>query len=209
MTSNLFNEFIDAGPEAKLELIESKLIVGNTLVGSRLLLKQILTGWGARAAIALAPIEQWLEALRLTYNAPIPPELDSIETIATPLQTWAASYPYQPEDLLPGSRGEENHHNPIRSYISHAFWEIAKTLGGQSLSRDFVMRLGNNGFTPDILLFLGLPRNTLREYYLEGPAEMVLEVLRPGHEYADRIIKRDYYAAGGVPEYVIVNPVGR
>jgi len=36
---------------------------------------------------------------------------------------------------------------------------------------------------------------------------MVLEVLRPGHEYADRIIKRDYYAAGGVPEYVILNPV--
>ena len=72
MTSNLFNEFIDAGPEAKLELIESKLIVGNTLVGSRLLLKQILTGWGARAAIALAPRQQWLEALRLTYNAPIP-----------------------------------------------------------------------------------------------------------------------------------------
>ena len=31
-------------------------------------------------------------------------------------------------------------------------------------------------------------------------------MLRPGHEYADRIIKRDYYATGGVPEYVIVNP---
>lgn len=108
MTSNLFNEFIDAGPEAKLELIESQLIVGNTLVGSRLLLKQILTGWGARAAIALAPIQQWLEALRLTYNAPISAELDSAETIATTLQTWAASFPYQPEDLLPGSRGEEN-----------------------------------------------------------------------------------------------------
>ncbi|WP_156090716.1 hypothetical protein, partial [Planktothrix paucivesiculata] len=138
MTSNLFNEFIDAGPEAKLELIESKLIVGNTLVGSRLLLKQILTGWGARAAIALAPIQQWLEALRLTYNAPIP---DSTEAIITTLQTWAASFPYQPEDLIPGFRGEENHHNPIRSYISHSLWEIAERLGGQSFSRDFVMRL--------------------------------------------------------------------
>lgn len=206
MTSNLFNEFIDAGPEAKLESIESKLIVGNTLVGSRLLLRQILTGWGARAAIALAPIKQWLEALRLTYNAPIPSGLETTEDIATTLQTWAASFHYQPEDLLPGSRGEENYHNPIRSYIGHSLWQIAETLGGQSFSRDFVMRLGNNGFTPDILLFLGPPRNTLREYYLEGPAEIAIEILRPGHEYADRIIKRDYYAAGGVPEYIILNP---
>jgi Uma2 family endonuclease len=206
MTTNLFNEFVDNGPEAKLELIESQLIVGNTLVGSRLLLRQILMGWRARAAIALAPIEQWIEALKISFDAPIPPTANSTEEKLNFLPSWSNSVKYQPEDLLPGSRGEENSHNHIRSYITHAFWGLAEQVGGQCFGRDFVMRLGNNGFTPDLMFFKGTTRNRLFSYYLDGPAEVVIEVLRPGHEYADRVIKRDYYAAAGVPEYWIVNP---
>ena len=33
----------------------------------------------------------------------------------------------------------------------------------------------------------------------------VIEVLRPGHEYCDRVIKRQYYEAAGVPEYWILD----
>ena len=205
MTSKLFDEFVDAGPEAKLELIESQLVVGNTLVGSRLLLRQILTGWGAKAAIAFAPIEEWLEALRVTYDAPkASASIDNLET----LQTWAASIVTRLEDLLPGSRGENVWgHNQARHCLGYGLWGIHEALSGSTFSRDFVMRLGDNGFTPDVLFFKDSPRNTLYEYYLEGPAELVVEVLLPGHEYQDRVVKWNYYQEAGVPEYWLVNPV--
>lgn len=73
------------------------------------------------------------------------------------------------------------------------------------MSRDFVMRLGNNGFTPDLLFFTGKERNQLFSWYLGGAAELVVEILRLGHKYADRVVKRDYYAAAGVPEYWIID----
>jgi hypothetical protein len=41
-TEELFESFSRHKPEGKLELIESRLIVRNTIVGSRLLLRQIL-----------------------------------------------------------------------------------------------------------------------------------------------------------------------
>lgn len=183
MTSELFDEFVNARPEAKLELIESHLIVGNTLVGSRLLLRQILTGWGAGAVIAFAPVEEWLEALRVIYDAPKAylnqPSLEN-------LQAWATSILTRLEDLIPGSMGESVwHHNQVRSSVEYALWGIQEVLAGNTFSRDFVMRLGNNGFTPDVVFFKRPPRNTLYEYYLEGPAELVVEVLLPGHEYQD------------------------
>lgn len=53
MNSNLFGDFCRRGTESKLELIDGKLIVGNSIVGSRLLLRQILQGWGAEAAVAI------------------------------------------------------------------------------------------------------------------------------------------------------------
>jgi hypothetical protein len=46
----LFDNWINHNPEGKLKLIEGQLIVGNSLVGSWLLLRQILQGWRADAA---------------------------------------------------------------------------------------------------------------------------------------------------------------
>ena len=75
-TKELFESFSHCRPAGKLELIEGRLIVGNTIVGSRLLLCQILQGWTADAAIAFAPIETWIEALKRVYSA----KLNDIET---------------------------------------------------------------------------------------------------------------------------------
>ena len=68
------------------------------------------------------------------------------------------------------------------------------------------MRLGDNGFTPDALFFKSSGLNHLCSWYLDRPAELVIEVLLPGHEYCDRVVKHNYYSAAGGPEYWIVNP---
>jgi len=71
-TEELFQDFTEHHPEGKLELIEGSLIAGNSLIGSRLLLRQILQGWKADAAVALAPVELWIEALKLGFKLSTP-----------------------------------------------------------------------------------------------------------------------------------------
>lgn len=201
----LFHDFTKHHPEGKLELIDGCLIVGNSLVGSRLLLQQILQGWKADAAVALAPVEHWIEALKEGFKLSIPGSSADIPTLLDALVAGLGQVNYQPEDLTPGWGGAQFPHNRIRQDLTMALFQIAKQLGGQSLGRDFVMRLGENGFTPDLLFFKGQEHNRLFSYYLDGPAELVIEVLRPGHEYCDRVIKRQYYEAAGVPEYWILD----
>ncbi|NJL20025.1 MAG: Uma2 family endonuclease [Leptolyngbyaceae cyanobacterium SM1_3_5] len=201
----LFESFCRNGPESRLELIESRLMVGNSIAGSRLLLRQLLQGWGAGAAVALAPIELWIEALKQSFNLMIPAEAN-LSSVLDHLQAQTAQFDYQPEDLSSGYRGEENNHNDIRSYLSRALWLVAQQIGGRSSERDFVMRLGDNGFTPDVLFYFGQNRNQLCSWYLDGAAELVIEIIRPGHEYADRTVKRDYYAAASVLHYWLIDP---
>lgn len=207
-TRELFDDFLDFGVEGKLELIDSRLIVGNSIVGSRLLLRHILQGWGASAGVALAPLEKWVLAIAAAFGVTnFQPTNNIIESLNN-LQSIviSASKSYQPENLAAGYRGEENNHNAIRQHISSGLWQVAELLGGNCFSRDFVMRLGNNGLTPDVLFFTGKHHNQLHSWYLNGPAELVIEILRPGHEYSDRILKRDIYAASGVPEYWLIDP---
>lgn len=207
-TGELFDDFLNNSAEGKLELIDSRLIVGNSIVGSRLLLRQILQGWGASAAVALAPLEMWVEAIAqslcLTNYQPTSNIIESLDYLQSLAQT--ASDLYQAENLVAGYRGDDYNHNSVRQNLSMGLWQVAKLIGGACHSKDFVMRLGNNGFTPDVLFFTAKERNQLHSWYLNGPAELVIEILRPGHEYADRIIKRDFYAASGVPEYWIFDP---
>ncbi|NJL40162.1 MAG: Uma2 family endonuclease [Leptolyngbyaceae cyanobacterium RM2_2_4] len=202
----LFHDFSEHHPEGKLELIDGKLIVGNSLVGSRLLLRQILQGWKADAAVALAPIEIWIEAIKAGFNLSIPGSSTDNHLLLDALDREVQQIAYQAEDLAAGWGGDHFPHDRIRQDLTMALFAIAKQLGGQSLGRDFVMRLGNNGFTPDLIFFKGQGLNRLFSYYLDGPAELVIEILRPGHEYCDRVLKRQYYEATGVPEYWILNP---
>jgi len=198
---NVFYEFIGSHPEAKLELLDGRLIVGNCLDGSRLLLQQILRGWGVEAAVALGSSDQWVEALCRAYGL----ENHSLDS----LEKQAAAIVYKAPDLGRGREGENAGHTQVRGQMIFAFHRPAIELGGESLGRGFVMKLGNDGFTPDLIFFKGQKLNMLHSYFLDGPADLVIEVTRPSHQIYDREIKRELYARYGVPEYLIVDPSTR
>ncbi|MGH9843169.1 MAG: Uma2 family endonuclease [Blastocatellia bacterium] len=204
LSEGVFYKFNGSHPEAKLELLDGRLIVGNCLDGSRLLLQQILRGWGAEAAVALGSIDQWVEALCQAYGFK-GAENNSMES----LEAQAASIVFQAPDLGRGREGENAGHAQVRSQMIYAFYRVAEELGGESLGRGFVMKLGDNGVTPDLMFFKGRKLNTLHEYFLDGPAELVIEVTRPAHQIHDREIKRELHARYGVPEYLIVDPSSR
>ena len=183
-------------PEGKIELVDGRVIVGNSLDGSRLLFDHILRGWSLDAATALGSIELWIAALREVYG-PIT-DLNHEPTRGE----WSAP------DVTSGGEGPDAGHRRVREHLSMSFFEVGEELGGEALGR-IVMRLANNGFTPDTMFFKNAGQNTLHEYYLEGPAEMVIEVVRPAHRDYDDRVKRNYYARGGVAEYLIVDPERR
>jgi Uma2 family endonuclease len=98
-----------------------------------------------------------------------------------------------------------NLHQDIAGFLSavlRVFTE-AHNLGIVRIA-PFQMKL-ENGREPDIL-FLAKPNlHRLRATYLDGPADLVIEVISPESVGRDRGDKFYEYARGGVPEYWLVD----
>jgi Uma2 family endonuclease len=187
-------------PESKLELIDGRLIVGNSLAGSRYLLWAILQLLGARAALALAPLDQWWLALTTAFHAP--PLLASSEA----WERWAAGVAHTPQVMPAGPHFSWEHHDTYSQLMLELSLALREPDGiGLSIQR-FVMRLGEDAYQPDLQCFRCDRLHQLQTYCFDGPADLVIEVTLPGAESADTLIKRRRYAAGGVPEYWIVDP---
>jgi Uma2 family endonuclease len=90
-------------------------------------------------------------------------------------------------------------------------WVEAHDLG-IVIAAPFLMRLPppvTNGREPD-LLFLSEPhRGRLRATYLDGPADLVVEILSPESIDRDRRQKFGEYEQAGIPEYWMLDPEAR
>jgi Uma2 family endonuclease len=64
-----------------------------------------------------------------------------------------------------------------------------------------------NGRAPDIMLVRNDHLGRLKDKHLEGPADLVIEIVSPGTEGIDRGDKFVEYEQGGVPEYWILDPL--
>ena len=72
----------------------------------------------------------------------------------------------------------------------------------------FQMKLAH-GREPDLLFVAAEHQNRLRSRYLDGPADMVVEIVSPESVGRDRGEKFTEYEAGGVPEYWLLDPQRR
>ena len=69
-------------------------------------------------------------------------------------------------------------------------------------------RIGpKSGRVPDLFFLRNEHLYRLTPTYLDGPADLVVEVVSPDSVRRDREQKFREYAVGGVPEYWIVDPV--
>lgn len=76
---------------------------------------------------------------------------------------------------------------------------------GLLLSAPFQMKL-DNGREPDVLFVRDEHLDRLQETYLDGAADLVVEVVSPESVGRDRGDKLYEYARGGVPEYWLIDP---
>jgi Uma2 family endonuclease len=76
---------------------------------------------------------------------------------------------------------------------------------GIILSAPFQMKL-EHGREPDLLFVAQEHLDRLKETYLDGPADLVVEIVSPESAGRDRGEKFDEYEAGGVREYWLIDP---
>lgn len=82
---------------------------------------------------------------------------------------------------------------------------------GVVLSAPFQMALPElqRSREPDILFLADVNQHRLRDTYLDGPADLVIEIVSPESVTRDRVIKFQEYARAGIPEYWLGDPVTR
>lgn len=80
---------------------------------------------------------------------------------------------------------------------------------GQVLGEPFQMKTGPDlpGRAPDVLFVAKKHLRRLKKNYLEGPGDLVIEVISAGSRAVDRGEKYFEYEQGGVPEYWIIDPL--
>jgi len=62
---------------------------------------------------------------------------------------------------------------------------------------------------PDLVFISDERRNIIKENRIEGPPDLVVEVLSPSSIRYDRVTKFEVYETGGIQEYWILNPKTR
>jgi Uma2 family endonuclease len=82
---------------------------------------------------------------------------------------------------------------------------------GVVCSAPFPMKTGPDlpGREPDILFIAGEHLDRLKETYLDGPADLVVEIISPDSRARDRGEKFYEYEQGGVREYWLIDPQRR
>lgn len=91
---------------------------------------------------------------------------------------------------------------------------LAKVLGtyvelhnmGEIIIAPFQMKLARSGREPDLLFVKSHHLERVQETYLDGPADLVVEIVSPESVGRDRGKKFYEYEAAGIPEYWLLDP---
>ena len=79
---------------------------------------------------------------------------------------------------------------------------------GVLIHAPFLMRLNSrpSGREPDLAVLLNSHIDRFTSTYIDGPADIVIEVISPESRDRDRIDKYREYAEAGIPEYWLIDP---
>ena len=110
--------------------------------------------------------------------------------------------------VIPRRSVSKRHAQLTSSLIALLGVYVASRELGEVYAEPFNMKLGGTlaGRSPDVLFVRANRLALVRDQFLDGPADLVVEVISPGTERIDRRVKFAEYQAGGVPEYWILDP---
>lgn len=103
-----------------------------------------------------------------------------------------------------------NEHQFVVSFLIRLLEEFCLlTDAGVVLFDPFQMKLPSQlvSRAPDVLFVAKRNLGRLKKVFLNGPADLVVEVISPGTGMVDRGTKFDEYEEGGVKEYWLIDPL--
>lgn len=101
-------------------------------------------------------------------------------------------------------------HQRVNGLLYLIFTTVASRLRAGVVVGPFLMRLPEpvrRGREPDLIFVANEHLDRLRPTYLDGPADIVVEIVSPDSQARDRGDKFIEYEAAGVPEYWLVDPI--
>lgn len=101
-----------------------------------------------------------------------------------------------------------NRHQQLVSFLDHLVGLYARYQSvGELRIAPFQMRLANSGREPDVLFISSEHLDRLRPTNLDGPADLVVEVISPESVGRDRGDKFFEYEEAGIPEFWLLDPL--
>jgi len=157
------------------------------------------------------PVVEWdwrQRLIEVIMAAPEPP--------AKPKMTYEEFLAWADEDTLAEwvdgevvmSSPASSRHQEIVGFLSTVIGMFVRQRElGVAMLAPFQMKLPDSGCEPDLIFVAARHVDRLRNTYLDGPADLAIEVLSPESVSRDRGEKFYEYARGGVPEYWLIDPL--
>lgn len=130
-------------------------------------------------------------------------------------ETFLQRYMDQSVEWLKGEvikkMAESGSHNEIIGFLHTLFsYYLSKTNEGKVRFEKFTMRLSPDyAPEPDLLVVIAEHLERLHETFLDGAADLVVEIVSKSSSWYDRGFKFDAYETAGVREYWIIDPLRR
>lgn len=106
--------------------------------------------------------------------------------------------------------GVTDEHDDITTLLQNFFQvTLALTGGGRVLRDPMLMKMATSSRAPDLQVLLPPSLGKIRRNYVEGAADLVVEVTSKGSERIDRVEKFLEYERAGVREYWLIDPLYR
>lgn len=77
---------------------------------------------------------------------------------------------------------------------------------GEVMASPFQMKLTRSGREPDVIYVATAHLDRFTPTYLDGPADLVVEIVSPESAQRDRVTKLSEYQDAGIPEYWLIDP---
>ena len=98
-------------------------------------------------------------------------------------------------------------HQELVSFLHHVIHSFARLHQlGVVLQAPFQMKIGRSGREPDLIFIAAARLEQLKRTFLEGPADLAVEIVSPESVERDRRTKFAEYQAAGVGEYWLLDP---
>lgn len=128
-----------------------------------------------------------------------------------PRQVFMADYEGMRVEWISGAviemAGVDQRHDALSAFLRMLFAAFLEETGGGRVTQDpFLLKMETSTRAPDLQVLLPEHLDRVEGKQVVGVPDLIVEIVSPGSQRADRVEKYSEYETAGVPEYWIIDP---